>query len=119
MDKIDVKVAITREQYLKLAFRPTFKREKQFRTGAIAIENEKCRINLNNKPICIGANILDLSKVLMQDFHYNYIKNKYRGKAEMLLTDAVSPMYKFETKNVYTVFFKNKELFDFSNYSKE
>ena len=40
----------SRKQYFKLPFRPTFKREKQFRNGAIAIEKEKCRKNLN-KPI--------------------------------------------------------------------
>ena len=40
-----------------------------------------CRINLN-KPIYIGISIIDLRKVLMQDFHYNYIKNKYNNKAE-------------------------------------
>ena len=46
----------------------------------------------------------------MQEFHYNYIKSKYGDKAEML--------WKFETKNVYEDFYKDKNLFDFSNYPK-
>ena len=49
----------------------------------------KCRINLN-KPIYIGIIILDLSKILMQGFHYNYIKNKYGDKAEIIVTDTVA-----------------------------
>ena len=37
----------------------------------------------------------------------------------MLLTDTDNLMYKSETKNVYKDFYKNKELFDISNYSKD
>ena len=65
VNKTDVKTLITRKQYLKYwSFRPTFKREKQFCNGAIAIETEKCIKNLN-EPLYIGTSILDLSKVLM------------------------------------------------------
>ena len=71
MNKVDVKFATIRKQYLRWLFRPKFEREKQFRNGTIAIAKEKCRINLN-KPY-IGTNILDLRQVLMQDFHYDYI----------------------------------------------
>ena len=37
----------------------------------------------------------------------------------MLLTDADSLMYKIETENIYEDYHKDKELFDFSNYSKD
>ena len=37
----------------------------------------------------------------MQDFHYDYIKNKYDGNAEMLLTNTDSVMHKIGTENVY------------------
>ena len=53
----------TRKQCSKWSIRSIFKIEKQFRDGAKAIKKEKHRINLN-KPIYIGASILDLSKVL-------------------------------------------------------
>ena len=59
-----------------------------------------CTKNLN-KSIYIGTSISDLSKVLVQDFYYNYIKNKYGDKAEMLVTDTGSLIYKIETENVY------------------
>ena len=48
----------------------------------------------------------------MQDFHYNYIKNKYGDKTEMLLTDTASLMYKTKAENVYEDFYNNKELYD-------
>ena len=67
----------------------------------------------------IGKSILDLSRVLMQGPHYNYIKSMYADKAQMLLIDAGSLMFKIETENVYEDLYKGKELFDFSNYSKD
>ena len=80
--KVDVKIVTTRKQYLKWSFTPNFKKRKIFRNGAIAIEKEKCILNLN-KPTYIETSMLDFSKVLMQDFDYNYIKNKYDNKAEI------------------------------------
>ena len=78
----------------------------KFRNGAVAIKKEKCRINLD-KPIYIGTNILDLSKVLVQDFDYNYIKNIYGDKFEMLLTNTDSLMYKVEAEKVYEELYKD------------
>ena len=53
----------------------------------------------------------------MYDFHYNSIKNSFDD--ELLLTDTDSLTYERKSKNVFEEFLKWKDLFDFSNYSKD
>ena len=70
-----------------------------------------------NKPIYVGFTVLDLSKWKMYDFHYNFIKKNF--DAELLFTDTDSLAYEIKSENVYEEFYKWKDLFDFSNYSKD
>ena len=70
-----------------------------------------------NKPVYLGMCILGLSKTLMYDFHYNYIKRKYGDKAKRLLTDTDSTMHEIQTKNFYKdISVDVKHRFDTSNY---
>ena len=70
-----------------------------------------------SKPIYVGFTVLDLSKWKMYDVHYNFIKKNFN--AELLFTDTDSLTYEIKSENVYEEFFKWKDLFDFSNYSKD
>ena len=60
--------------------------------------------------------ILELGKVLMYEFHYNYIKNKCGNNSRLIFADTDSWMYEIETENVYEDFSKDQEMCDFSNY---
>ena len=51
------------------------------------------------------------------EFHYKFIKKGF--DAELLLTDTDSLIYEIKSENVYEKFFKWKDLFDFSNFSKD
>ena len=70
-----------------------------------------------NKPIYVGFCILELSKLLMYQFHYDYVLKNF--DARLLYTDTDSLVYEIKGGNVYDQCFKNKELFDFSGYSKD
>lgn len=72
-----------------------------------------------DKPVYLGAAILDISKTLMYDFHYGYIKPKYGTNAQLLFTDTNSLMYHIQTNDFYKDISQDVEsMFDTSNYLK-
>ena len=66
-----------------------------------------------NRPSFVGMCILDLSKTLMYDFHYNYIKKKYNEKAKLLFTDTDLLTCEIETKDVYRDFYCHRYLYKY------
>ena len=69
----------------------------------VAIRKSKHALKLT-KPAYIGMCLLELSKVLMYEFHYGYIQNKYENNSKLLLTDTDSLMYEIKTEDVYEGF---------------
>ena len=64
-----------------------------------AVCKSKLALKLN-KPAYIGMCVLELCKVLMYKFHYDYIKNKYDNKSKLLFTDTDSLIYEIKIKDV-------------------
>ena len=59
------------------------------------VGTHKIKITLTfNKPAYVGMCLLELSKVQMYEFHYDYIKKKYGNKSRLLFTDTDSLVYK-------------------------
>ena len=113
--RVDVKLLTNKQQLLRWASKPTFVNSKIFNENLVAIHKIKEQIKLN-KPAYVGMCILDLSKTLMYDFHYNYIKQNYGSKAKLLFTDTDSLTYEIEAEDVYQDFWKDKDLFDNAEY---
>ena len=108
-----------RKTALNLSKRPNFERVTIFDKNLIAAHMKKTEIYFN-KPVYVGQAILDLSKTLMFDFHYNYIKPKYGTKAELLFTDTDSLMYQIQTEDFYKDISADiKTKFDTSDYPKD
>ena len=104
---------INANDYIRCVSKPSFILQKVFSRNFAAIHKIKPVLTLN-KPIYVGFRILDLSKVLMYEFHYKYIKSKFDAK--LLLTDTDSLVYEIKTEDVYEDFYQDKNLFDLSDY---
>ena len=96
-----------------MSSRPIFVSQKIFSKSFVAAHRIEPVLALN-KPIYVGFSILGLSRSLMYEFHYKFIKNKFDAK--LLFTDTDSLVYEIKTKDVYEDFYLDKDLFDLSDY---
>ena len=113
--RVDVRLVTDEKKLLKYTSKPTYVSSKIFNENLVAVHKIKETLTLN-RPAYVGMCILDLSKTLMYDFHYNYIKNKYGEKAKLLFTDTDSLTYEIEAEDVYQDFWDDKNKFDNSDY---
>ena len=73
-----------------------------------------------NKPVYLGQAILDLSKTLMYEFHYDYMRPKYTREVKLCYMDTDSFVYEIETEDFHRDIAKDMEKrFDTSGYSKD
>ena len=116
-NRVDIKLVNNKKQAEKLSAKSNFNHCNFFSEDRIAIHTKKTKL-VFNKPVYLGMCILDLSKTLMYDFHYNYIKQKYGDKAKLLFTDTDSLMYEIQTGYFYKdISVDVKHRFDTSDYS--
>ena len=113
--RITVRLVTNEKDFLKYTSKPTYITHKIFGKNYAAIHEIKPVLTLN-KPIYVGLTVLELRKLLMDDFHCNFIKKHF--DAELLFIDTDSLTYEIKSDDVYEDFFKHKHLFDFSNLSK-
>ena len=111
--RISVKLVNNAKDYVRCRSKPSFVSRKIFSKNSVAIHEIKPVLTLN-KPIYVGFSILDLSKLLMYEFHYKYIKSKFDAK--LLFTDKDSLVYEIKTEDVYENFYQDKNLFNFREY---
>ena len=115
-NRVDIKLITNEKDAKKLISKPNFYHRAIFTENLIAVHMKKTNVYYN-KPIYLGMCILDLSKTLMYDCHYNYIKYKYGESASLLFTDTDNLAYEIDTED----FFKDinpdvERLFDTNNY---
>ena len=116
-NRVDVKLVNTKEKLRKLVAKPNLRSPpKIFSENLVSVHMRKTSLTMN-KPIYLGMCILELSKIIMFDFHYNYIKSKYADKAKLLFTDTDSLMYEIQTEDFYKDISGDvKDKFDTSDY---
>ena len=84
----DTKLVRTERRRNYLVSEPNHHTTKFFTENSLAIEMKKTEI-LMNKPDCLGLSILELSKILMHEFCYDYVKPKYGKKAKLCYMDVI------------------------------
>ena len=113
--QVDIRLVTNEKKLDKLTSKPTFISSKIFNENLMAVHKVKETLTLN-RPAYVGMCILDLSKTLMYDFHYNYIKKKYNNRARLLFIDTDRSTYEIEAEDIYKDFWNDKDTFDNSDY---
>ena len=85
---------------------------KIFGNNLVAIRKSKVTLMLN-KPAYIRICTLELSKILIYEFHYDCIENKYRNKSKLLFHNTDSLMYEIKTEDICEDFSSNKGMYEF------
>ena len=116
--RVNVTLVNDPEKLLKHCSKPSFISCKIFNEHLVAVHKTKIS-QILNRPTYVGMCILDLSKTLMYDFHYNFIKKIYDKNAKLLFTDTDSLTYDITTEDVYKDFWADKDKFDFSGYDSK
>ena len=115
-NRVNVKLVDSGEQFKKLVAKPNYNGRKIFNENLVSVHMKKTSLTMN-KPVYLGMSILDLSKTVMYDFHYRYIKPKYGNKAKLLFTDTDSFLYEIQTEDFYKDISGDvKDRFDTSDY---
>ena len=96
--RMSVKLVNNAKDYVKCIKKPCFVSQKIFSRNFVAIHKIKAVLILN-KPVYVGFSILDLSKLVMYEFHYKDIKSKLDAK--LLFTDTDSLVYEIKTEDFY------------------
>ena len=114
--RINVRLVNNEKDSLKYSSRTTHITHKIFDKNYAAIHEIQPFLTLN-KPVYVGFTVLELSKWLMYDFHFNFIKKHF--DAELLFNDTDHLTYEVKSEDFYEEVFKHKHLFDFSNYPED
>ena len=113
--RVEVRPVTNERKLYTLTSKPTYVSSKILNENLMAVHKVKETLTLN-RPAYVGMCILDLSKTLMYDFHYNYIKKKYNNRSRLLFTDMDSLTYEIEAEDVYKDFWDDKDMFDNIDY---
>ena len=112
----DIKLVTTNKKRNKLVSEPNYHTMNYISKDLLIIEMNKTRVKMN-KPIYLGLSILDISKILMYEFWYDYMKPKYDNDVKLCYMHTDSFVMNIKTENFYQDIASDVEKrFDTSNY---
>ena len=112
----DIKLVKTDKKRNKLVSEPNYHTMKPIDDNLAIIEMKKVKVKMN-KPIYLGLSILDISKITMYEFWYDFMKSKYGNRAKLCYMDTDSFIINIKTEDFYEDISENiMERYDTSNY---
>ena len=109
---------VTTDKKTRLVSEPNYHTTKYFSEKLLAIKMKKTKIKMN-KLVYLGMSVLDISKTLMYEFWYDYIKPKYGDRTRLQYMDADSFIIHIITKDFYKDIANDVgRWFDTSNYDE-
>ena len=112
----DIKLVKTDYKRNKLVSEPNYHTMNLISENLSIIEMRKVKVKMN-KPIYLGLSILEISKIIMYEFWYDYMKKKYRDMVKLCYMDTDSLIMNIKTKDFYKDIAQDvEERFDTSNY---
>ena len=112
----DIKLVTTDKKRSKLVSEPNYHTINLISEDLSIIEMKKTKVKMN-KPIYVGLPILEISKILMYEFWYDYMKPKYGNDVKLCYMDTDSFIMNVKTNDFYEVIANDVEnRFDTSNY---
>ena len=104
----NIKLVTTKTRKNYLVSKPNFHTTKFFSENLLAIEMRKTEKPIN-KPVYLGLSILELRKLVMRDFWYDYVKPKYSKKVKLCYMDTHSFIAYLKTGDIYKDFAEDVE----------
>ena len=114
----DIKLVTTDKRRNQLASEPNYHITKYYLENLMAIEMKKTKVKIT-KSVYLCMSILDISKTLMYEFWYDFIKPKYQNKAKLCYMDTYSFIVHIRTEDFREVISNDiQKWFDTFNYNE-
>ena len=109
--RVKVRLICDPNKLAKAVSRPTFRAAEIINDDLTLVCGARQRVTFT-KPISVGFSILQISKLVMYEFYYDYLKPIYSDRSKLLFTDTDSFCCHIETPNLYKDMSQNLDLFD-------
>ena len=112
----NIKLITNKDKYLRTIMKPNFKSGILFGENLMGCEMGRTKVVMK-QPVYLGQTILDLSKIVMYEFHYDYMKPKFNKGLQLCYMDTDSLVYHIKTEDFYADIANDvEERFDTSGY---
>ena len=114
-NKQNIRLIADPAKVLKAVSKPSYKEAMIINPDLVMVRAKRQKVTLN-KPIAVGFSILELSKLIMYKFYYEYLKPTYGAHCRLLFTDTDSLCCEIQTTDIYHDMGQNIDHFDISNF---